>query len=89
MCPVCRANLLPQPRDSVCGAVAVVVLELTNDLSSSRDLELRNQSNVVVVIEQESENLESNKNERRSVDEPEVLYLNMNQVLNLEDWGSN
>ncbi|XP_020966785.1 E3 ubiquitin-protein ligase ATL6 [Arachis ipaensis] len=83
-CPVCRADLLPQPGDSVRGAAAVVIPELANDeLSSPRNLESRNQSDVVVAVEQESENLESNKNERVSVDEREVLCLNMNQALNL------
>ncbi|XP_057735240.1 E3 ubiquitin-protein ligase ATL6-like [Arachis stenosperma] len=83
-CPVCRADLLPQPGDSVRGAAAVVISELANDqLSSPRNLESRNQSDVVVAVEQESENLESNKNERVSVDDREVLCLNMNQALNL------
>ncbi|KAL1341565.1 hypothetical protein HN51_028088 [Arachis hypogaea] len=84
-CPVCRADLLPQPGDSVRGAAAVVISELANDqLSSPRNLESRNQSDVVVAVEQESdENLENNKNERVSVDDREVLCLNMNQALNL------
>ncbi|MED6205968.1 hypothetical protein PIB30_022572 [Stylosanthes scabra] len=85
-CPVCRANLVPQPGDSVRGTpAAVVVPEATNDdLSSPRDLGSWDQNDVVIAVEQESENQnsETNKNERESVDEPEVLCLNVNQALN-------
>ncbi|KAL4395723.1 hypothetical protein AHAS_Ahas01G0020400 [Arachis hypogaea] len=42
-CPVCRANLLPQLGDSVRGTTAIVVPELTNDVSLLHDLKSQNQ----------------------------------------------
>ena len=68
-CPVCRANLVPQPGDSVRGVVVPVV----ND-ESQNDVEAQNGNDVV---EPERENHLENE---REAAEPEVLCLN--QTLN-------